>query len=187
MFQRHALTKFRAFIPLAAILLAAGCATTHVATTTDYSHSANFAAIHTYSWLRVNAGDDLWADRIQRNVNTQLAARGWTLVPSGGDVQVAAFGATRVQPSLETFYSGFGPGFGGWYWQGWGPAFATTQVVYTPVGSVTVDIFDNATKHLIWRGTLQHAISRRPERNEDRLATGFARMFRNFPPNTPLG
>jgi hypothetical protein len=34
-------------------------------------------------------------------------------VPAGGDVSIAAFGATNEQPMLTTFYDGFGAaGFG---------------------------------------------------------------------------
>ncbi len=173
--------------PLALIALLAGCSTLHVRT--DYSHSTDFSKYHTYSWLRVSAGNSLWADRIRRDVNADMAARGWVEVPSGGQTEVTAFGATREQPTLETFYSGFGPGFGGWYWGGlWGPGFtsgyATTEVVNTPIGSLVVDVFDSHSKHLIWRGVAQQALSGSPEKNERKLARAVNKMFRSFPPQS---
>ncbi len=169
------------------MLLAAGCATLHV--TTDYNHRTDFAAYHTYSWLRVHASNSLWADRIRRDVNAQLSARGWREVPSGGEAAVSAFGSTRDMQSLQTFYSGFGPGFGGWGWGGWwgggfGTGVATTQTVNTPVGSLVVDIFSSRDKRLIWRGEDSEVLAGNPQTNRQRLEKAVTRMFRNFPPVT---
>jgi len=174
-----------AIVPLALVALLAGCTSLHVST--DFSHSTNFSNYHTYSWLKVSAGNSLWADRVRRDVDAKLASKGWMEVPSGGQAEVTAFGATREQPTLETFYSGFGPGFGGWYWGGfWGPGFtegySTTQVVNTPIGTLVVDIFDRGNKHLIWRGVAQQALSGSPEKNEHKLARAVDRMFLTFPP-----
>jgi hypothetical protein len=184
MSKRNAFISFSCIIvPVAFSLLGTGCSTLRVRT--DYSHSADFAAYRTYSWLRVNAGSSLWADRIRRDVNEQLAAKGWTEVPSGGQAEVAAFGATKDQPTLETFYSSFGPGYGGWYWGGWwGPTegYATTQVVNTPIGSLVVDVFNNNNKHLIWRGVATQVLSGSPEKNSAKLEHAVSKMFRNFPP-----
>lgn len=179
-------TDPRVLLPAALILLFSACSTLRVRT--DYAHNVNFGRFHTYSWLRVRAGNSLWADRIRQDVNLQLAARGLTEVPGGGDLAVAAFGATREQPSLETFYNDFGPGFGGWYWNGpWmSEGYSTTQVVYTPVGSLTVDLFSNRDKHLVWRGTAAQALSGNPRHNEQKLAHAVDKMFRSFPPQ-PLG
>ncbi len=180
--KKPILTASRVLIPAALILLLSACSTLRVRT--DYAHNVNFSRFHTYSWLRVRAGNQLWADRIRQDVNLQLEAKGWHEVPSGGEATVAAFGSTREQPSLETFYNGFGPGYGGWYWYGpyWGDGYATTQVVYTPVGSLTVDIFNNQNKHLIWRGTAAQALSGTPSHNEAKLQHAVAKMFSNFPP-----
>ena len=69
--------------------------------------------------------------------------------PAGtsGDIAVAAFGTTREQPTLQTFYEGLG---GGWFWRGFGDTgVATTTVENTPVGTLVVDMFDGGTKKLI--------------------------------------
>jgi hypothetical protein len=84
---------------------------------TDYDHSANFSQYKTYSWLKVQAGDFLWADRIQHDVDAQLAAKGWTRVDANGNATVAAVQSTQDQQTLETFYNGCG---GGWRWSGGG-------------------------------------------------------------------
>ncbi len=167
------------------IVFLAACAGAHI--TTDYNHSANFAQIHTYSWLKVQASNQLWDNRIRRDVDQQLKEKGWTEVPSGGQAAIAAFGATHEQKSLQTFYDGFGPGYGGWYWGGWGMGgmdmgYSTTQPVYTPVGTLVVDIFNDNSKHLIWRGIARQVISGNPQENRPKLEQAVTKLFRNFPP-----
>src|SRR5258705_11701152 len=75
---------------------------------TDYDRSANFSQYRTYSWEKVQTQDPLLVDRITEAVNTALSAKGWTPVPSGGNVSVVAIEMTRNQRSLNTFYNSFG-------------------------------------------------------------------------------
>jgi hypothetical protein len=161
------------FITGAALLFAADVKT-------DYSHSVDFGNYHTYSWLKVDAGNSLWQDRIQRDVDNELSAKGWMQVPSGGDAAVSAFGSTHNQQTLQTFYDGFG---GGWRWRGFGgPDLATTTVENTPVGTLVVDIFDARTKQLIWRGSAEKTLSGKPEKNDKKLEDSVQSMFKHFPP-----
>ena len=76
----------------------------------DYDHSANFGQYKTFSWEKVQTKDPLMVDRIKDAVNGALSAKGWTLVPSGGDVEVFAIETTQNQQTLDTFYNGFGGG-----------------------------------------------------------------------------
>ena len=74
--------------------------------------SADFAQYKTYSWEHVKTQDPLYEDRIKNSVNAALAARGWTQVDSGADVSIVAMEITRNQQTLNTFYDGFGGGWG---------------------------------------------------------------------------
>lgn len=145
---------------------------------TDYDHAADFSRYKTYSWMKVQARNSLWQDRITRNVEAQLAARGLTKVESGGDASVAAFGSTHEERALETFYSGFG---GGWRWRGFGDGIATTNVNITKVGTLMVDVFDSQTKKLIWRGSSSNTLSGKAEKNEKKLEKDVTEMFKHFP------
>ena len=169
--QRNLLLS-AAFLMVTALLFSADVKT-------DYSHSVDFGNYHTYSWLKLDAGNSLWVDRIKRDVGGELMAKGWMEVPSGGDAAVSAFGATHEQQSLETFYNGFG---GGWRWGGFGPDLATTTTVNTPVGTLVVDVFDGHTKQLIWRGTSEKTLSDKPDKNERKLEDQVKDMFKHFPP-----
>lgn len=154
-------------------------------TATDYDHKADFAKYHTYSWAGVNVQEPLWQDRIESAVDSQLTAKGWQKVASGGDAEVSAVGATHNEQTIDTFYNG---GFGGgWFHHGWwgmgGPAMATTTVENTPVGTLHVDIFDAQTKKVIWHGSSSDTLSAKPEKNEDKLSKATEEMFKNFPPH----
>ena len=73
------------------------------ATHTDYNHSTKFANYKTYSWIKVEAGNSLWQDRIQHDIEAGLAAKGCQLMTSGGDDAVSAVGSVQNQRQLETY------------------------------------------------------------------------------------
>src|ERR1700729_85071 len=81
---------------------------------TDYDRSADFGQYKTYSWEKVQTRDPLMVDRIETAVNADLASKGWKYVKSGGDVSIIAIKITQNQQTLNTFYDGFG---GGWGWR----------------------------------------------------------------------
>jgi Domain of unknown function (DUF4136) len=151
---------------------------------TDYDRSANFAQYKTYSWEQVKTKDALDIDRIKAAVNAALAAKGWTQVDSGGDVSIVAMEITRNQQTLNTFYDGFG---GGWGWRrfgggGFGEATTTTETY--KVGTLVVDLFDTKTKQLIWRGASSDTLSDNSNKNIKNLDKGVEKMFKQFPPST---
>jgi len=170
---------------LLGISLFTGTASLDAQVKTDYDHTANFATYKTYSWLKVQSGDSLWDDRIKQDVDSQLAAKGWTKVDSNGDAAVSAFRSTQNQQTLDTFYNGFG---GGWGWRGFGgggfggDGFSTTTTQTTKVGNVVVDVFDSHTKKLIWRGTDSQDLSSNANSNIKKLSDDINNMFKHFPP-----
>jgi len=151
---------------------------------TDYDRSANFGQYKTYSWEQVKTKDALDVDRIKNAVNVSLMAKGWTQVESGGDVSIVAMEITHNQQTLNTFYNGFG---GGWGWRrfgggGFGEATTTTETY--KVGTVVVDLFDTKSKQLIWRGAASDTLSNNSDKNIKNLDKGVEKMFKNFPPGS---
>jgi hypothetical protein len=143
---------------------------------TDYDHNANFANYKTYSWGKLQTANSIWDQRVKDAVDSQLAAKGWTLVASGGEVMVNAFGKKHSEQTLNTFYDGFG----GWRWGGFGDA-TTTVDTYT-VGTLVVDMFDANSKKLLWRGAASDTLSSNPEKNTKKLDDNVRKMFEHFPP-----
>jgi hypothetical protein len=75
-------------------------------------------------------------------------------------------------------YRGWGPSW--WGWNAWGPMY--TQEKYE-AGTVVVDMVDARTKQLIWRGSVQNAITN-PARIKDQLAREIQRIVERFPQRT---
>jgi Domain of unknown function (DUF4136) len=154
---------------------------------TDYDRNANFAQYKTYSWEQVKTKDQLDVDRIKSAVNATLTAKGWTQVASGGDVSIIAIEMTQNQQTLNTFYDGFG---GGWGWRrfggggfgGFGDATTTTDTY--KVGTLVVDLFDTKTKQLLWRGSASDTLSNNSNKNIKNLDNGVQKMFKQFPPGS---
>jgi hypothetical protein len=163
------------------LLLASVCVL-YAAIHTDFDHKADFSKYHTYSWIGVRAANSLWQDRITRAVDSALAAKGWTKVPSGGDAAVSAIGNTTERDTMETFYDGF-PGWG-WRagWWGGGMGMATTEAIPERVGNLTVDVFDGSTKALIFRGASSDTLSGNAEKNDKKMEHNVDEMFKKFPP-----
>jgi Domain of unknown function (DUF4136) len=160
------------------LVLAGSLLAQHVKT--DYNHNANFSQYKTYSWEKVQTKDPLLVDRIKSAVNSALAAKGLTEVPSGGDVEVFAIETTQDQQTLDTFYNGFG---GGRRWGGFGGfGDATTTVETYKVGTLVIDLFDAKTENLIWRSSSSDTLSDKAEKNTKNLDKGVDKMFQHFPP-----
>jgi hypothetical protein len=154
---------------------------------TDFDHQANFSEYKTYSWQEIKPANSLWDTRIKNAVDAQLAAKGWTQVDSGGDVAVVAIKTLQTQRTLQTFYDGFG---GGWGWRrfgGGGFGDSTTTEQDYKVGTLVVDLYDAKTKQLIWRGSAEDTLSDKADKNEKNLNKGVAKMFKKFPPNSAKG
>jgi hypothetical protein len=154
---------------------------------TDFDHQANFSQYKTYSWQEIKPANSLWDARIKNAVDAQLAAKGWTQVASGGDVAVVAIKTSQTQRSLQTFYDGFG---GGWGWRrfgGGGFGEATTTEQDYKEGTLVIDLYDAKTKQLIWRGSAEDMVSNKAEKNEKNLEKGVAKMFKKFPPDSRKG
>ena len=145
--------------------------------TSDYDHHADFSHYKTYSWGKIQTANGLWDDRVKDAVAGQLAAKGWTEVPSGGEVVVAARDAIRNQQELNTFYDGFG----GRRWGG-GMGMSTTTVDNYRVGTLLVEMFDGQSKSLIWRASATNTLSSNSDKNIKSLDKNVQKMFDHFPP-----
>ena len=171
------------FALLGAMILFASASTAQQVKT-DYDRNANFAQYKTFSWEKIKTKDPLDVDRIKSAVNATLSAKGWTQVPSGGDVSIIAIEMTHNQQTLNTFYDGYG---GGWGWRGFGGGGfgdATTTTENYQVGTLVVDLFDAKTKQLLWRGSSSDTLSNNSNKNIQNLNKGVEKMFNKFPPGS---
>lgn len=171
--------QFRKMLALPLLLLALTTMVfaDHVAV--DYDHTANFNQVKTYSWSKVHTANSIWDGRVKDAIDKQLAAKGWTQVPSGGDVALVAIEKTSVQQQYDTFYDGFG----GWRRFG-GFGDSTTTVDNYKVGTLIVSMFDGNSNQLIWKGISSSDLAGNPEKNTKKLDQVVKKMFKEFPPKT---
>ncbi len=156
----------------------------------DYDHGADFSKFHTYSWGKVGTANPFYVDRIKQGVDKQLQAKGWRLVPSGGDATIFATDRVHNEKEMETMYDGMGGGWGGgWGWGGWGwggggglMGDETTTTVNQRVGKLVVDIFETGSKKLLWRGSSSADLSNNSSKNTKDLDKDIAKMLKDFPP-----
>lgn len=166
------------FLTFVAVVLAVASTAFCAEVTTDFDHHANFSQYKTYSFAKVETPDPLWDDRVKEAIERALSAKGWTQVPSGGDVSIMAVGMTHERPTLQTFYDGFD----GWLWGGFGESYTTVE--HYSVGTLVVDIFDTHTKKLLWRGSATDVLTGKPNKDEKKLEKAVSKMFDHFPPQS---
>ena len=166
---------------IAATVLLTGAAWASI--TTDYDHDADFSNYKTYSWGHLETGDSIWDRRVKNAVDSQLAAKGWRQVESGGDVVVNAFGKTRREQDVHVSWSGLGRGP---LWSPFGDTFggATATRDTYDVGTLAVAMSDATSKNLIWRGVLSGTLSSRPDEDTKKLDKDVEKMFKHFPPRS---
>ena len=155
---------------------------------TDYNHSASFSDLHTFTIGQIKTANPFYVDRVRQAITSELSAKGWQQVPSGGDVTIFATGTIQDQQQLETMYNGLGGWGGRWGWGGWGwgrgAGFGetTTTTYNTQTGHLVVDIFRSNSKDLLWRGVSSADISKKAEKNTSNLNKDIHKMFEKFPP-----
>lgn len=164
---------------------------------TDYDKGADFASYKTYSWGKVSTANPLNEDRIKAEISKDLQAKGWQLVPSGGNATVFAIDKVKNEQELETMYDGFGGGGGrwggGWGWGGfggWGGGYGlggfgggdeTTTTETQRVGHFVVDIFDASSHKLLFRGVADNDLSNNSSKNSKGLKKDVDSMLKKLP------
>lgn len=173
----------------AAILACAASVASADQLKSDYDHGVDFFEYHTYSWGTVTTANPFYVERIKQAVDESLRAKGWRMVPSGGESTIFAHDRVHNEQELETTYVGIGGWGGGWGWGRWGgmggmggTSDATTDTVDVRVGRLVVDIFDSKSKALLWRGSATEDLSDNSGKNSKKLAGDISKLFRDFPP-----
>jgi len=124
--------------------------------------------------------DQLISQDIKRAVDEQLAQKGLTRVEKNGDLQIAYHAAIREEKGIDLNGMGWGGrGFGG-LWDG----SISGQTSTIPIGTLVIDVYDPATKQLIWRGQASKSIDLKkdPDKNFKNLEKAMTKLFKNYPP-----
>jgi len=145
----------------------------------NYDRGTNFAEYKTYQWVDIPGGrapDQLVDQAIKRAIDEQLMKKGLTKVEQDADLSVAYVAVIHEGKNVDS------AGLGGPRW--WDPVLAQGQIPNTPIGTVTVILYDPERDQLIWRGDASKTIDLKkdPDKNYKNLQKAMAKLFENYPP-----
>jgi hypothetical protein len=164
----------------------------------NWNQAAPFSDYKTYAWKTgTSQANSFYAGWVKPDVDAQLAAKGLTLASANQkpDIYVTFHIQTQEVTDAITTEDGFGPGWG-WgggpwgVWGGWGgweggdfsDTAITTEEPRT-MGILTVDLYDVAKKHLVWRGQATvDSVSNSQKGDEKQTEKSVEKMFKKYPP-----
>ena len=154
----------------------------------NFASGVDFAKFKTYKWVQIPGAeklDQLTDQQLKDAIDTELAKKG--LMKTTGD-NADLLLAYQVSVNHEQQITMFNNGWGyGWYGYGGGITTATTSTI--AIGQVDLDMYDQADRKLIWRGTASKTLNPKasPEKRQKNLAKGAAKLLKNYPPPVKKG
>jgi hypothetical protein len=144
----------------------------------NYMPGTNFSKYHTYKWIAIEGAshpNQIVDAEIKQSVDAQLATKG--LTKTDGD-KADLYVGYQTAVDQEKQWNGYG--MGGFRWGGMATATSST----IDVGSLVIDMYDPATKQLVWTGTATKTInsSSNQEKNQKNLDKAMAKLLKNYPP-----
>ena len=162
------------------ILLLATCAQSLAQdVSTNSMPGVDFSKYHTYKWVTIEGAtypNQIVDAQIKQAVDSQLAAKG--LTKTGGDKADLLLGY-QASVSSEKQWNAYGTG--GFRWGG---GMATAQQSTIEAGTLVLDMYDPATKQLVWTGRVSKTLdpSANQEKKQKNLDKAMQKLLKNFPP-----
>jgi hypothetical protein len=156
----------------------------------NFDQKADFATFKTYKWMTAKDAeqpDPLVAKQITEAIEKQLATKGLSKTDGDkADLYVVYQAGVTKEKEVTSFTSGYamGPGWGGRYYGGYGGGTTTATSATIYIGALAVDLYDVATKQLVWRGLASKQLDMKasPEKRQKNLDKGMAKLLKNYPP-----
>ncbi len=173
---RNTVTK----LGIALTLLLAACALTPAQeVSTNSMPGVDFSKYHTYKWVTIEGAtypNQIVDAQIKQSVDSQLATKG--LTKTDGDKADLLIG---YQASISTEKQWNAYGTGGFRWGG-GMASAQQSTIAT--GTLVLDMYDPATKQLVWTGRASKTLDSgaNQEKKQKNLDNAMKKLLKNFPP-----
>jgi hypothetical protein len=145
----------------------------------NFMPGTDFSKYHTYRWVNIEGAahpNQIVDAQIKQSVDSQLASKGLTKTDSEkADLYVAY----QIAVDKEKQWNGYGMG-GGVRWGG----MATATSATISVGTLVLDLYDPATKQLVWTGNATKTLdpSSNQEKNQKNLDKAVAKLLKNYPP-----
>ncbi len=178
------LRKLGSLILMLVSLLAFSCAP-KLTVRTDYDHSVDFSHYKTfslYNYLTIGTVSPLDAERMMQAIRTEMTKKGFTENDSHPDLVVNA--ATVLQDKLTVsantqYYGGLYRPYG--FWGAPRAGYTDVEAHAYKEGTVVIDLVDARTEKLVWTGTGQADIDKRPKNPEKAIHKVVAKIMEDFP------
>jgi len=149
---------------------------------TNYVPGTDFSKYKTYKWVAIDGSEQpnqIVDQQIKQAVDASLASKGMSKTD---DDKADMYVAYQVSVTQERQWNAYGMG-GGWR-MGGGMGTATSSTIQ--IGTLGLDFYDPAPKQLIWRGLATKTLnpSKDPQKNQERLNKGVAKLLKDFPPKS---
>lgn len=179
-------------IVLISALALTACST--LKTSSDFDPAISFDQYKTFAWVEKKNDDatyhldGLMDQRVRAAVSNELAQKGMTTADAeSADLLVNYITKVDKKINVDTFNTSFGynPYYGSRWGGGWGAGMQTqTTVREYDVGTLMIDLVDNKTDQLIWRGTVADTIRDKntPEERVAIINEAVAAVMVNYPP-----
>ncbi|MBR9728213.1 DUF4136 domain-containing protein [Shewanella intestini] len=177
---------------IALIALASLSACSSMKTSSDFDPAVSFSQYKTYAWIEKKNQDSqyqldgLMDQRVKTAVDNEMSNKGLTKTDAQrADLLVNYLTKVDKKINVDTFntHYGYNPNYyRGW---GWGGSVNTqTTVREYEVGTMIIDLVDNKTDKLVWRGTVADTVSDKntPEERVEVINEAIKKVMLNFPP-----
>lgn len=175
--------RLRRLVAAVSVLALTGCATMNVSSHVD--RTVDFAAYRTYDWGPADAlptgdprldDDPFFLDHFEGAVERTLANRGYRRAESGPpDLLIHYHAAITPRIDINRLDRERGYCYDG---------DCRVRTIESETGTLVIDIVDNRTHKLIWRGWAQHGvvdILNNRDRMETRINEAVSRMLERLP------
>ncbi len=189
--------KYLNSIWLLSIFFLGSCSSIKV--TSDYDKEADFTKYKTFEYYGWTEESDKILNRFQKErieaaFGDEFAKRGLKYVKDGGDIVVSLFIVVDKKTSTTAYTNHYGTGgygYGGMGWYGGygmgygGMGMGTSTTHYSEndylEGTLVVDVFDKATKKMIWQSVGQKTLAENPKKAESNTPKVAAAIMKPFP------
>jgi len=145
-----------------------------------------FDGVETFAWqdtpdTSLEEQNPFMHSLIKNTIEAELATSGLTEVEANPDVWVNYHASTTTEVQLRTDSYGYsigGYGMAGWGYYGMaaGPVSSTTRAVEYTKGTLVVDIWDAASKELVWRGMVTDTLPDNVQKAEKLVVRAIGKM-----------
>lgn len=162
----------------------------------DYDPSVNFNHYKTFAWVETKKMetaayhlDGLMDKRVKSAINDNLTMQGFKQVAKDkADVLVNYLTKVDKKINVDTFNTQYGyyPYYGRFHTM----PVASPQTIVNEykIGTLIIDLVDQKSGHLVWRGSVEKILDTNntdtPEQRSQKINEAVNKVFTNYPPNT---